>query len=141
MNTALTGFGFFHPLLTTRAATAPLLCLLLLVPTTAAMRPTIEHVRQAAARLNAVGAPPTPILRSEWIDKMVGCKVAFKAEHLQRTGSFKYRGATNAVGALDDEAAAKGVVAHSSGNHGVRISFWGSTTTNVCGGAPSCPRQ
>ena len=85
------------------------------------MRPTIEHVRHAAKRLAAVGAPPTPILRSEWIDKACGCAVAFKAEHLQRTGSFKYRGATNAVRALDAAAAAKGVVAHSSGNHGAAV--------------------
>ena len=85
------------------------------------MRPTIASVRQAAARLAAVGAPPTPIFRSEWIDKACGCSALFKAEHLQRTGSFKYRGATNAVGALDDAAAAKGVVAHSSGNHGAAV--------------------
>ena len=58
-------------------------------------------VRQAMSRLQAVGAPPTPILRSEFIDGLVSASVHFKAEHLQRTGSFKYRGATNAVGALD----------------------------------------
>ena len=94
---------------------------LLLAVQSAAMRPTLASVRQAAQRLSAVGAPPTPILRSEWVDRACGCTVAFKAEHLQRTGSFKYRGATNAVGALDDAAAAKGVVAHSSGNHGAAV--------------------
>ena len=99
-----------------------LLSLLLCIPDIAfTMRPSLDAVKQAAKRLAAVGTPPTPILRSEWIDKACGCSVAFKAEHLQRTGSFKYRGAVNAVGALDDAAAALGVVAHSSGNHGAAV--------------------
>jgi threonine dehydratase len=81
----------------------------------------ISHIQQAAARLRAVGAGPTPILRSDWVDTAVGCAVHFKSEHLQRTGSFKYRGATNAVAALDAAAAAHGVVCHSSGNHGAAL--------------------
>lgn len=81
----------------------------------------LAQLKQAAARLVAVGCPPTPVLRSEWIDYAIGCACHFKAEHLQRTGSFKYRGATNAVGALDDATVSKGVVAHSSGNHGAAV--------------------
>ena len=79
------------------------------------------HVQQAGSRLKAVGARPTPLLRSDWVDAAVGCSCYFKSEHLQRTGSFKYRGATNAVASLDADAAAKGVVAHSSGNHGAAL--------------------
>ena len=86
----------------------------------------LEGVKQAMVRLKAVGAPPTPILHSEWLDKACGCKALFKAEHLQRTGSFKYRGATNAVGALSDAEAAKGVVCHSSGNHGAAVAASGA---------------
>ena len=81
----------------------------------------LAQLKQATARLAAVGAPPTPVLRSKWIDAAIGCACHFKAEHLQRTGSFKYRGATNAVGALDSATVGKGVVAHSSGNHGAAI--------------------
>ena len=84
-------------------------------------RVQLAHVQEAAERLKAVGALPTPILRSSIIDKSVGCVCHFKGEHLQRTGSFKYRGATNAVGALDAKTAANGVVAHSSGNHGAAV--------------------
>ena len=47
----------------------------------------------------------------------------FKAEHLQRVGAFKFRGACNAVWALDDAAAARGVVTHSSGNHGAALAL------------------
>ena len=81
----------------------------------------LPSIRAAAKRLAGV-ALLTPILRSDAIDKLARCSVHFKSEHLQRTGSFKFRGACNAVFALDDEAAARGVVAHSSGNHGAAVS-------------------
>ncbi|EOD09507.1 hypothetical protein EMIHUDRAFT_308811 [Emiliania huxleyi CCMP1516] len=50
---------------------------------------TISSVRVAADRLRAVGARPTPVLRSDWVDATAGCACYLKAEHLQRTGSFK----------------------------------------------------
>ena len=78
--------------------------------------PTFDDVRAAAARI-AAHVPPTPVLRSAAVDDWVGTRVHLKAEHLHATGAFKLRGATNAVLLLDDEAAARGVVAHSSGNH------------------------
>lgn len=81
----------------------------------------LPAVRAAAARLAGL-ALLTPVLRSEAIDKLAHCAVHFKSEHLQRTGSFKFRGACNAVLALDDSTAARGVVAHSSGNHGAAVS-------------------
>ncbi|MFL6204097.1 MAG: threonine/serine dehydratase [Acidimicrobiales bacterium] len=77
---------------------------------------TIADVRAAAHRI-ATLVPATPILRSDGIDRWVGTRVHLKAEHLHATGAFKLRGATNAVLQLSDEQAARGVVAHSSGNH------------------------
>ncbi|HCK74706.1 MAG TPA: serine dehydratase, partial [Acidimicrobiaceae bacterium] len=67
-------------------------------------------------RLNGV-ANKTPILRSRLLDEMVGAQIYLKAEHLQRTGAFKFRGAFNAVAALNQEVRSKGVVSYSSGNH------------------------
>ena len=81
--------------------------------------PTFDDVKAAAARI-AAQVPPTPVLRSRAVDDWVGTRVHLKAEHLHATGAFKLRGATNAVLLLDDEAAARGVAAHSSGNHAVR---------------------
>ena len=77
---------------------------------------TFADVRAAADRIAAL-VPPTPILRSDGIDRWAGTRVHLKAEHLHATGAFKLRGATNAVLQLSEEDAARGVVAHSSGNH------------------------
>mgnify|MGYP001104799943 CR=1 FL=1 len=79
--------------------------------------PTFADVRDAAARI-APYALVTPVLRSDRIDALVGASIVFKCENLQRGGAFKFRGATNAVWSLGDEEAARGVVTHSSGNHG-----------------------
>jgi len=79
---------------------------------------TLAHVEQARKRLEHARVPVTPVLRSTWVDERAGVCVHFKCEHLQDTGSFKLRGATNAVFALDAGAAKAGIVAHSSGNHG-----------------------
>lgn len=59
----------------------------------------------------------TPVHRCRSLDEAAGCFVYLKCENLQRTGSFKLRGATNAVASLDEESRAAGVVTHSSGNH------------------------
>jgi threonine dehydratase len=71
----------------------------------------------AAARI-AGRVHTTPIFTSRKIDAVVGRKVFFKAECLQKTGSFKIRGALNALLSLSPDVAARGVVTHSSGNHG-----------------------
>jgi hypothetical protein len=65
----------------------------------------------------------TPVLRSRTLDALAGAQLAFKAEHLQRGGAFKFRGACNAVWSLDAGAAACGVVTHSSGNHGAALAL------------------
>ena len=73
--------------------------------------------RSGAADRIAGFAHRTPAMTCETLDRLAGRRVVFKCENLQKTGSFKYRGATNAVRRLDDAAAARGVVTHSSGNH------------------------
>lgn len=78
---------------------------------------TLDDLGAAATRI-AAHARVTPVLDSEALDAASGATLYFKAEHLQRGGAFKLRGALNAVWALDDATAARGVVTHSSGNHG-----------------------
>ncbi len=59
----------------------------------------------------------TPLLTSRTLDQLIGNRVWFKAENLQRIGAFKIRGAYNKIASLSDEERKRGVVAHSSGNH------------------------
>lgn len=63
----------------------------------------------------------TPVLRSATIDALCGAEVVFKCENLQKTGSFKIRGATNAIFSLPEAEAARGILTHSSGNHGAAV--------------------
>ncbi len=72
---------------------------------------------EAAVRRIAPWAHRTPVIRSSYFDGRAGRSVHFKCETFQRTGSFKFRGACNAVMSLSDVEAARGVVTHSSGNH------------------------
>jgi threonine dehydratase len=78
--------------------------------------PTAEDVDEAARRLAGV-ALRTPLLTSAALDVMTGGRVFLKAETLQHTGSFKFRGAYNRLAAIPPEQRAGGVVAFSSGNH------------------------
>lgn len=71
----------------------------------------------AAARVLAPYAVRTPLLSSPALDERVGARVLLKPEMLQRTGSFKFRGAFNKISAIPASARAGGVVAFSSGNH------------------------
>ncbi len=86
--------------------------------------PVIEpvEVQNAAARI-APFANVTPVLTARTLDADAGAMLAFKAEHLQRGGAFKFRGACNAVFSLDAKEAARGVVTHSSGNHGAALAL------------------
>ena len=78
--------------------------------------PTVADIDEAARRLAGV-ALHTPLLCSAPLDAMTGGQVFLKAETLQHTGSFKFRGAYNKLAALPPERRAGGVVAFSSGNH------------------------
>jgi threonine dehydratase/serine racemase len=73
-------------------------------------------VAEAAERI-APHVHHTPVARSHLLDEWAGAEMYLKCEHLQRVGAFKMRGATNAVLLLPDDVAARGVAAHSSGNH------------------------
>jgi len=63
----------------------------------------------------------TPVLTSERLNAASGASLFFKCENFQKIGAFKARGATNAVFALDDATARRGVATHSSGNHGAAV--------------------
>lgn len=76
----------------------------------------IDMIRAAAARIKG-HARRTPILTSPFLDEIAGRRVFVKAECLQHTGSFKFRGGRSAVSALGDNALKTGVIAFSSGNH------------------------
>jgi threonine dehydratase len=78
--------------------------------------PTAADVDDAARRLAGV-ALRTPLLTSAALDAMTGGRIFLKAETLQRTGSFKFRGAYNKLAAIPPERRSGGVVAFSSGNH------------------------
>src|SRR6266566_6654070 len=78
--------------------------------------PTAADVDAAAQRLAGV-ALRTPLLTSPVLDALTGARVFLKAETLQRTGSFKFRGAFNKLSSIPQNERAGGVVAFSSGNH------------------------
>lgn len=78
--------------------------------------PDIDDIRDAAARIAGM-AVVTPLLENPDLNAAVGCRLLIKAESLQRTGSFKFRGAYNRLSRLDSDERRNGVVAYSSGNH------------------------
>src|SRR5512139_4174073 len=78
--------------------------------------PTAADIDAAAKRLAGV-AVRTPLINAPVLDDLLGARVFLKAETLQRTGSFKFRGAYNKVSSIPAEQRAAGVVAYSSGNH------------------------
>src|SRR6478609_6342188 len=80
------------------------------------MVPTFADVERAAARIKPY-AIRTPLVESWVLNAQTGARVFLKLETLQRTGSFKFRGACNRLAMIPQEARAKGVVAFSSGNH------------------------
>jgi len=82
--------------------------------------PTFGDIRAAAERI-APYIHRTPVVTCASIDAIAGVSLFFKCENLQKVGAFKARGATNAVFSLDDEAAARGVCTHSSGNHAAAL--------------------
>lgn len=79
--------------------------------------PAYAEVEAAAERLSGK-AVVTPLIESPALNERVGGRVLLKAETLQRTGSFKFRGAYNRISLIPEAARAAGVVAYSSGNHG-----------------------
>lgn len=83
---------------------------------------SLASVQEAASRI-APHAHVTPVHTCHTLNTLSGRKMFFKCEIFQRGGSFKFRGAANAVLALSEDAAAKGVVTHSSGNHAAAVAL------------------
>jgi threonine dehydratase len=84
--------------------------------------PALPEIEAARRRLEGV-ARVTPVYRSDTVSRLVGREVHLKAENLQRTGSFKVRGAYNRISTLSEEERAAGVVAASAGNHGQAVAW------------------
>ena len=84
--------------------------------------PDLAAIRAAQARI-APHVHRTPVLTCRSIDAEAGATLFFKCENFQKVGAFKARGATNAVYSLGDDVARRGVVTHSSGNHGAALAY------------------
>jgi len=82
--------------------------------------PSWEAILAAHARI-AARIHRTPVLTSTSLNAMTGAQLFFKCENLQKTGSFKIRGASNAILSLTEQEAARGIVTQSSGNHGAAV--------------------
>lgn len=87
----------------------------------------IETITAAAQRIDG-RIRRTPLLSSPVLDELAGARVLVKAEALQLTGSFKIRGALNALLSLDEDERDAGVVAYSTGNHGQAVAAAGRMT-------------
>jgi threonine dehydratase len=83
---------------------------------------TFEHIRQAGERIRPI-AKRTPVMTSASFDADAGVAAFFKCENLQKGGAFKIRGASNFVFSIPKDRIAKGVVAHSSGNHAQAVAI------------------
>src|SRR3990172_12249056 len=86
------------------------------------MAPTSPDIRAARGRLAGV-ARETPLYPTETFSRLSGRSVFLKAENLQRTGSFKIRGAYNTIATLGETERQAGVVAASAGNHGQAVAW------------------
>lgn len=84
--------------------------------------PTFAEIEQAAARIHGV-LRETPLLESERLNRRLGGRLLVKAEGLQRTGSFKARGAWNRLSLLTETERDRGVATFSSGNHGQAVAW------------------
>jgi threonine dehydratase len=84
--------------------------------------PDLAAIRAARVRI-APHVRRTPVLTCASLDTEVGARLFFKCENFQRIGAFKPRGACNAVFSLDEDEASRGVVTHSTGNHGAALAY------------------
>ena len=92
------------------------------MPTTTQSFISLDTIRAAHQRI-APHIHRTPVMTSRSLNAQAGARLFFKCENLQKTGSFKIRGAANAIFSLSDEEARRGVVTHSSGNHAAALSY------------------
>ncbi len=85
-------------------------------------RPDLEAIDQALQQIRG-SIHRTPVLTCSTIDQKVGARLFFKCENFQKTGSFKFRGASHAVLSLDESQASRGVLTHSSGNYAAALAL------------------
>jgi threonine dehydratase len=83
---------------------------------------TLRDIREAHERIRPF-VHRTPVMTSASLDALTGARLYFKCENFQKAGAFKARGAHNAVFSLSEEEARRGVVTHSSGNHGAAVAL------------------
>lgn len=88
--------------------------------------PSFTDIEEAYQRIKKY-IHRTPVLTSSAINNITGTSCFFKCENFQKVGAFKFRGATNAVLALNEDSARKGVATHSSGNHAAALSLAAKT--------------
>ena len=86
------------------------------------LRVTMRHVYRAREKIADI-ATKAPLVRSPWLTELVGASVYLKLECLQKTGSFKIRGAANRILSLAADERERGVITVSSGNHGGAVSY------------------
>ena len=86
-------------------------------------------VRDAASRMKGV-INPTPLILSGALSRLFGFEVRLKLENLQKTGSFKVRGAYNRISSLNGEERSRGVITASSGNHAQGVA-WAATLLGI----------
>ena len=84
--------------------------------------PTQQDIEETHDRIRPF-IVETPVLRSDFLDELAGASVVFKCENFQKIRAFKARGGLNAVLSLSEEAQAKGITTHSSGNHAQAIAL------------------
>ncbi len=84
--------------------------------------PHFPDIQEAHNRIKGM-IHRTPVLTAVTVNKILGAELFFKCENFQKVGAFKFRGACNSVFSLDDEAAARGVATHSSGNHAAALAL------------------
>lgn len=89
----------------------------------------VSDILQAHERI-APHVHRTPVMKSDFLNREAGCEIFFKCENFQKVGAFKARGACNAVFSLAPEQANRGVVTHSSGNHGAALA-WAASKRGV----------
>ena len=83
---------------------------------------TTEEIDKAYKRIQSL-IIKTPLISNERINNNTNSKVYFKLENLQKTGSFKIRGASNKISQLSNEEKSKGIISYSSGNHGQAVAY------------------
>jgi threonine dehydratase len=85
-------------------------------------RPNLEAIDHALQNIQGF-VHHTPVLTCSTIDQRVGARLFFKCENFQKSGSFKFRGASHAVLSLDESQASRGVLTHSSGNYAAALAL------------------